>query len=186
MGFPPCHSNRQRGTLWRADPRRGTHPFFVAFGLGRQASPQPAPAPTGQWQGGTQPRHLKPLVYGCPDIQTLQATLDDACDLQRNHYPVKKLGNAARNAVFPSLNEIARPFDETLFDEKKAYAQLEKALYPRKVAANGSICIYGKVFQIGHKYRGQLVYLKFQGQGYKVARLQGYKVTRFVVRHKVL
>ena len=103
-------------------------------------------------------------VYGCPDIQTLQATLDDACDLQRNHYPVKKLGNAARNAVFPSLNEIARPFDETLFDEKKAYAQLEKALYPRKVAANGSICIYGKVFQIGHKYRGQVVYLKFQAQ----------------------
>jgi hypothetical protein len=102
-------------------------------------------------------------VYGCPNLKTLQTQLDEACDFQRNRYPVKKL-KGTRSAVFDTLNNIQRPFDESLFDEQKAYRHLEKTGYPRKVSSNGGVCIYNQVFQVGLKHKGKIVILKFQAQ----------------------
>lgn len=101
-------------------------------------------------------------VYGCADVPTLQARLDDTCDFQCNHYPVKKLGNATRSAVFCALNNPKRLFDQAIFDEKRAYEHLQKAIYPRKVSSCGTICVYNKFFQVGIKHKGKIVFLKFQ------------------------
>lgn len=100
-------------------------------------------------------------VHNCPDIQTLQARLDEAAELQRNHYPVAKLGKAARSDVFAALTQIKRPFENAIFDEHRAYQHLAKAVYPRKVSSGGTISIYAKSFQVGLKYQNKIVYVKF-------------------------
>jgi hypothetical protein len=100
-------------------------------------------------------------VYNCPDVQTMQQKLDEACKHQRDHYPVRKLGNQSRSAVFKSLNQTQRPFDPSLFDEKKAWAYLAKAIFPRKVSTNGTIHLYHTPIQAGANYRGKIVLVKF-------------------------
>lgn len=101
-------------------------------------------------------------VYDCANLQELQDKLDDACDLQRNHYPVSKLNNVARSKVFKGLYEIERPFNDLDFDEHKAWQYLEKATHIRKVSATGLIAVYGSYFNVGYKHRGKAVRVKFQ------------------------
>jgi transposase InsO family protein len=100
-------------------------------------------------------------VDNCPNIETLQARLDQVADFQRNHYRVKKIGNVSRTTLFKDLLQTNRPFDETAFDETKAYEYLAKAIYPRKVSSGGTICIHSKHFQAGFQYRSQIVFVKF-------------------------
>lgn len=100
-------------------------------------------------------------VDNCPNLQTLQANLDKAVDFQRNHYPVRKIGNIPRTALFKDLEQIKRPYVQTAFDETKAYEYLTKVIYPRRVSAVGTISIHDKHFQAGRQYRGQVVFVKF-------------------------
>lgn len=100
-------------------------------------------------------------VDNCPNVETLQARLDEAADFQRNHYRVRKIGSVPRTALFKDLMQIKRPFVQNAFDENKAYQYLAKAIYPRKVSAGGRICIHSKNFQAGFQYRGQVVFAKF-------------------------
>lgn len=100
-------------------------------------------------------------VYDCADIQTMQLKLDEACDHQRNYYPVKKLGNRSRSDVFATLNQNHRSFDAGLFDEQKAWTYLAQAIFPRKVSANGTVHIYHKSVQAGAYLKGKMVILKF-------------------------
>jgi hypothetical protein len=101
-------------------------------------------------------------VYQCTSVSQMQTQLDDICDIQVGIYPLTKLGNASRSEVFTGLKQIARPFDQAVFDEKKAYEHLEKAIYPRKVSTAGAITLYNKSFQVGLKHRGKIVCMKFR------------------------
>lgn len=100
-------------------------------------------------------------VDNCPNVETLQARLDETADFHRNHYRIRKIGNVPRIALFQDLLQIKRPFLETDFDENKAYDFLAKIIYPRRVSSGGTICIHSKHFQAGFQYRGQIVNAKF-------------------------
>lgn len=100
-------------------------------------------------------------VYKCQNLEQMQQQLDQACLIQRNHFPVKRIGKTTRNEVFKDLYTPARPFEEACFNEKNAYAYLAKAVYPRKVSTVGSVSIYGKPFQVGAKHKGITVFVKF-------------------------
>jgi hypothetical protein len=100
-------------------------------------------------------------VKQCSDIHHMQQRLDEAAFLQRQVYPVKRLGKMPRSAVFQDLNTIRRPFEQTLFDEHRAYAHLAQAIYPRKVSSIGATTIYNKRFQVGLPHKGKIVFLKF-------------------------
>lgn len=100
-------------------------------------------------------------VYQCHTIEQMQDRLDEACAIQRDLYPVSRIGNAPRKKVFPNLYEKPRPFEKVKFDENKAYNLLSKVVYPRKVCSRGSITLYSKKFQVGYKYRNQVLFIKF-------------------------
>ena len=97
----------------------------------------------------------------CQNLAELQRNLDEACELQREKYPVVRLGNVTRSQLHKSLHENPRPFGQARFDEGAAQQYLALAIMPRKVSANGTIVLYGKVFSIGTKHKGKAVFAKF-------------------------
>lgn len=100
-------------------------------------------------------------VYECQTLEQMQERLDDACALQRDRYPVKRIGKASRSDVFGDLYTIVRPFELAIFDEQKAFHYLAQAVYPRKVSSGGSTDIYRKSFQVGAAHKGKTVFVKF-------------------------
>ena len=98
------------------------------------------------------------------DLNHLQTRLDEEALLQRQHLPVKRLGNKTRLEVFPQLETSRRIYQEEDFDENKVYSFLSKKLYTRKVSSAGTITHYQQVFSIGAKYKGEFVQLKFDTQ----------------------
>jgi hypothetical protein len=97
----------------------------------------------------------------CRALDQLQTRLDQASTIQRDQYRVRKLGPATRRHVFPTLYTTSRPFQNDRFDATKAHAHLAQAIYPRKVSAYGTISLYGKSFQVGLPFKGQVILAKF-------------------------
>jgi hypothetical protein len=97
----------------------------------------------------------------CANLNMLQQQLDNACLTQREKYPVVRLGNVTRSQLHKSLEDKTRPFDQTIFDEKKAHAHLTLAVMPRKVSINGTIVIYNKVFSVGMSHKRKIMMIKF-------------------------
>ena len=97
----------------------------------------------------------------CQNLSVLQQRLDEACLIQREKYPVVRLGKVTRSQLHKSLSAKTRPFDKGNFDEKRAHEYLSMAIMPRKVSANGTLAIYSKVFSIGVQHKRKVVILKF-------------------------
>lgn len=100
-------------------------------------------------------------VYDCHCLEQMQERLDEASTVQRDHFCVKRIGKACRCQVFKDLYTKGRPFEQAVFDEQKAYAYLAKAVYPRKISAQGTTSIYQKPFQVGAQHKGKIVFVKF-------------------------
>lgn len=75
--------------------------------------------------------------------------------------PVKRIGKSSRRDLFKDLYTVARPFQQAVFDEQKAYRYLAQAVYPRKVSTGGTAAIYNKPFQVGAAHQGKTVFVKF-------------------------
>lgn len=99
-------------------------------------------------------------VKKCANLNALQQQLDEACRIQREKYPVLRLGKVTRAKLFESLYAKTRPFNQATFDEVKAYEHLSKLVMPRKVAENGLIVIYDKTFSIGAAHKRKTVFVK--------------------------
>ena len=97
----------------------------------------------------------------CQSLDELQRRLDEACELQREKYPVVRLGNVTRGQLHKSLHASPRPFGQARFDERAAQEYLALAIMPRKVSANGTIVLYSRVFSIGTMHKGKAVFAKF-------------------------
>jgi hypothetical protein len=100
-------------------------------------------------------------VHKATDIIDLQRKLDLIIEEQRDKYPVKRLKHAYRTQVFPDLYDVKRPFDDQKFDIKAVYDFLGSKTLQRKVATCGSVSIYGKALYLNPKFKGNLVFFKF-------------------------
>ena len=100
-------------------------------------------------------------VYQCQDIQQMEQQLDEAALIQRDHFKVSRIGNVTRKQLYKRLYNNPRKFDSIQFNPQLAYELLQKAKYPRKISANGSIVIYDKAFSVGQKFKGQITILTF-------------------------
>jgi hypothetical protein len=100
-------------------------------------------------------------AHGCASAGQMQERLDEAARCQRDTYKVTRLGKVTRKELFPELYENPRKFDDSLFDEKRAYELLSQAIYPRKVSSAGTVAIYSKNFSVGLKHKGAVVFCKF-------------------------
>lgn len=100
-------------------------------------------------------------VHNCQDLEQMQTHLDEAATMQRDHCPVKRLGKVPRTQVFKDLYTPARPFEQAVFDQQKAYDYLAQAIYPKKVSTSGTTTVYNKPFQVGAQHKGINVFVKF-------------------------
>lgn len=98
------------------------------------------------------------------DLTHLHTRLEQEAQLQRQHLPVKRLGNKTRLEVFPQLETSRRIYREEDFDETKGYSFLSKKLYTRKVSSAGTIPHYQQVCSVAAKYKGEFVQVKFDLQ----------------------
>lgn len=98
------------------------------------------------------------------DLSHLQTRLDGEAQLQRQHLPIKRLGNKTRLETFPQLETSRRIYTEQDFDENRVYSFLSKKLYTRKVSSAGTLSHYQQIFSVGAKYKGEFVQLKFDAQ----------------------
>jgi hypothetical protein len=90
----------------------------------------------------------------------LQDNLDREALFQRTLFPISRLKNQTRIALFPELETSHRIFDNSFFDEKRVYEYLTKKIYVRLVATTGQITHFGQRFSIGIKYKHQAVEIK--------------------------
>lgn len=100
-------------------------------------------------------------IHTCKDLVEVEAKLEEAALYQRDHFKVSRLKKVTRRALYNRLYDNPRPFNQVKFDPQKAYDLLAKAIYPRKISANGVITIYDKPFSIGAKHRGLIVFVNF-------------------------
>lgn len=100
---------------------------------------------TGQWVD----------LARCPTVALLRDGLVEVAQVQREHYPVSRLGYRSRASVYPGLYACARRYSAEAFDIKRVYGYLSQCRLLRIVASNGQASLYGHGYQIGQQYRGQ-------------------------------
>lgn len=99
------------------------------------------------------------------NLSQLQEKLSEALRLQRESYPVVRLGGKTRLEAFAALETSRRPYAPADFNVQRVYVFLSRKLYTRKVAANGEIGHYGQVYYVAYSLRKQWVQLRLTGDG---------------------
>jgi hypothetical protein len=110
--------------------------------------------------------------------QQLQEKLTEVLRLQRESYPVERLGGKTRLVAFPALETSRRPYAASDFQSQKVYAFLCQKLYTRKVASNGQLSHYGQLFYVAYGLREQWVQLRLTGDGKYWQVIANYKVIK--------
>jgi len=82
-------------------------------------------------------------IKNCTDAEQLQEYLDNAIEMQRMYYKVRRLGNQTRLQYYP------------------VYRELAKWQFTRLVSNSGEFSIYCQVYYIGVKYAKQYTIIKF-------------------------
>lgn len=102
-------------------------------------------------------------VEKAADAQDLQIRLNLAIEEHRDKYPVKRLGLSTRTSVFPNLYTPKKRFDEKDFNINDVYSFLADKTLQRKVSSTGIVALYSKHLQVHLQFKGQYVFLKFDG-----------------------
>lgn len=100
----------------------------------------------------------------CPTVSLLRDRLAEVAQLQREHYPVSRLGFRSRASVYPGLYTCARRYSAEAFDIKRVHAYLSASRLVRIVASNGQASLYGHGYQVGQQYRGQALGVGFDAE----------------------
>lgn len=114
-------------------------------------------------------------IHTCQSLDQVEAKLEEAAQYQRDHYKVSRLNKVTRKALYKRLYNNPKRFEQVEFDPQKAYQLLAKAVYPRKISANGVITIYDKPFSIGAKHRAKIVFVVFDPKNLQWICLDQYK-----------
>lgn len=97
----------------------------------------------------------------CPSVAVLQARLARVALVQREQYPVSRLGFRSRAAVYPGLYQPRRAYCAEAFDIRRVYGYLSACRLVRKVLSNGQASLYGHGYQIGERYCGEMIAVGF-------------------------
>ena len=111
-------------------------------------------------------------------LSNLQTRLDAALALQRQTYPVVRLGGKTRLMAFPQLEISRRVYAASDFCIERVYGFLSPKLYTRKVSASGQISHYGRVYSVGLAYKQHWVQLRLTGDGRSWEVLAGHQVIK--------
>jgi Integrase core domain. len=99
----------------------------------------------------------------CADAQALQAHLQWAKTIQREHYPA--CDGRSRRQAYPELAHSGRSYtseqEVSLWDATRVYRLLAQGQWLRRVGSGGQISIYDWSLWVGSRYRGQTVFVRF-------------------------
>lgn len=99
-------------------------------------------------------------VHKCRSLQELQQRLNAQIVIQRQSYPVHRLGDKTRVEAFPDLMTIQRAFSPDDFDANRVHRFIAKKIYTRKVSSVGQITHFGQKIRIGKEFAHQFVQLR--------------------------
>jgi hypothetical protein len=100
-------------------------------------------------------------ISNCADAEQLQQYLDNAIEMQRVYYKVRRLGNQTRLQRYPEILTNQRKYDKDQFDIQKVYRELAKWQFIRLVSKSGELSVYSQVCYIGAKYAKQYTIIRF-------------------------
>jgi hypothetical protein len=100
----------------------------------------------------------------CSTQAILRDRLADVAQVQREQYPVSRLGFRSRASVYPGLYTRERCYNAEGFDIKRVYGYLSQFCLVRIVASNGQASLYGHGYQIGTPYRGETIGVCFDAE----------------------
>lgn len=103
-------------------------------------------------------------VKQCKDATELQQNLNEAVFIQREKYPVTRLGNQTRAQAFPELHSMYRKWKEEEFNPQLVYDFLAKKSYTRKASRNGQITHFTYRIGLGAAYKQLAVTLRLDAQ----------------------
>lgn len=100
-------------------------------------------------------------IKQCEHFEQLESQLNQAILIQREQYPVTRLGGKTRLNAFPDLNPALnrqkRPYCAGLFDLQRVYDFLQNSSWQRKVSSKGQLGFWDVRFTLGTQYQSQLV-----------------------------
>lgn len=131
---------------------------------------------TSRWAEVSQATSLSDLA------QRLVATLL----LQRETYPVSRLGYRSRLTAFPQLEISRRVYQAGDFDAHRVYGFVSRHLYVRKVSKAGQIYHFGSVYSVGRPLRYQWVQLRLTSDGTMWEVLVNYEVVNRLSAHTLV
>jgi hypothetical protein len=97
----------------------------------------------------------------CSTVALLRDRLTEVAQVQREQYPVSRLGFRSRASVYPGLHACEPRYAGSAFDIKRVYSYLSACRLVRIVASNGQASLYGHGYQIGKQYRGETIGVGF-------------------------
>lgn len=109
-------------------------------------------------------------VENCKDIPELQQRLDEQVRLQRQRYPVSRLGGKTRLEAYPGLLTGKRPYRSEDFQLQRVWAFFRSCVFTRKVSCCGVLTHFKQQTCIGRAYKSQWaqVRLSEDGQNWEV------------------
>ena len=133
-------------------------------------------------------------VARCRSPAELERWLAWAVEMQREKYPACK--GKSRMASYPKLAHSGRCYETTgearIWNIERVYAWLSQGVWARKVDKVGYISLYNYAYAVGRSYRGQTVYVRFDGesgewvaydgQGDEIKRFQAHGIETNAIR----
>ena len=96
----------------------------------------------------------------CHSKEQLQQQLNQAIDIQRSRYRVRRLKGQTRTERYPDLEHPRRPYEPETFSMEPIFDFLAEGVWVRKVAKLGQISFFGERWQVGARYKGKYVSIK--------------------------
>lgn len=117
-------------------------------------------------------------IHACPSHETLQRRLDEEAFVQRQVFPVSRLGNKTRIETFPDLEKSDRDWNPSAFCPKRVHDFLAKKVFTRKVSSTGQITHFGQKISGFPKFKGQFVQIKLDASALEWVICHDYKIVK--------
>jgi hypothetical protein len=117
-------------------------------------------------------------VNNCASLEQLQQRLDAHVQLQREHYPVSRLGGQTRLQAYPGLLSNQRPYQAEDFQVERVWAFFQTCVYTRRISASGVLTHFGVQTSVGAAYKGQWAQVRLSQEGLLWEVLVDYKVVK--------
>lgn len=157
--------------------------WLLGLGIELIWNPPGRPQKNGVVERGQQTTRRWAEPAQCPNVEALQARMEEVVRFQREEYPA--LGGQTRHAAYPRFAAGGRRYHPDREEEQWELARvcrwLEQGVWRRLVDKAGKIYLYNQGYQAGERRAGQWVSVRFDGETREWVLLadQGQEIRRY-------